>query len=326
MARVFRWFLGSLAVLTALVATGLAYLFVAYPNAGPVPALKADKTPAQIERGSYLVEHVSVCTDCHSERDFSRFSGPVKAGTQGKGGTNFGHELGLPGEVIAPNITPYKLSTWSDGEIVRALTSGVTPEGRALFPLMPYQGFAEMCESDLLAVVSYLRKLPSVENDPPRSTLDFPLNLLVRTIPKPTPIVKKCPDENDSAAYGKYLVTLASCGDCHNTRNGPDLIPGKEFAGGNAFPFPDGQKIVSANITPDIETGIGSWSKETFINRFAQYRNAENLHKVEAGERQSIMPWSQYAGMSDRDLGAIYDYLRTQKPVRSDVQKAVAQR
>jgi hypothetical protein len=47
---------------------------------------------------------------------------------------------------------------------------------------------------------------------------------------------------------------------------------------------------------------------------------------VQPGERQTIMPWSQYAGMSDEDLGAIYDYLRAQKPVRSEAAKAVAQR
>jgi mono/diheme cytochrome c family protein len=326
MARVFRWVLGSLAVLTVLSLSALIHFFVTYPIAEPPRAFKVEKTPEQLERGAYLVEHVSVCTDCHSERDFSRFSAPIKDGTLGKGGTNFGHELGLPGEVIAPNITPYKLSSWSDGEIVRAITSGVTPEGRALFPLMPYQGFAQMCESDLLSVVTYLRKLSPVKNDPPRTELDFPLNLIVRTLPKPAPIVKDCPDANDSAAYGKYLATLASCADCHSKRNGPDLVPGKEFAGGNTFPLPGGTKITSANLTPDIDTGIGSWSKEMFINRFKPYRNPENLHRVEPGERQTIMPWSQYAGMSDRDLGAIYDYLRTQKPVRSDAAKAVAQR
>src|SRR5689334_12860591 len=100
MVRVFRWFSGSLAVLSALVLSALAYLFVVYPIAEPPPALKADKTPEQLARGAYLAENVAVCTDCHSQRDFSRFSGPVKAGTIGKGGTNFGHELGLPGEIV----------------------------------------------------------------------------------------------------------------------------------------------------------------------------------------------------------------------------------
>jgi len=326
MARAFRWLLGSLAVLSALALSALAYLFVMYPIAEPAPALIAAKTPAALERGAYLAESVAVCTDCHSERDFSRFSGPVKAGTLGKGGTNFGHELGLPGEIIAPNITPYRLSSWSDGEIVRALTTGVTPEGRALFPLMPYQAFARMCEKDLLSLVAYLRTLEPVEHDPPRTELDFPLNLIVRTIPQPVALVHDCPEPGDGLAYGKYLVTIASCADCHSTRNGPDPIPGKEFAGGNPFNLPGGAKVVSANLTPDVETGIGSWSKQTFINRFKPYRDRGSLQRVEAGDRQTIMPWSQYAGMSDEDLGAIYDYLRAQKPVRSDVAKAVAQR
>jgi hypothetical protein len=47
---------------------------------------------------------------------------------------------------------------------------------------------------------------------------------------------------------------------------------------------------------------------------------------VDAGDRQTIMPWSQYAGMTDSDLGAIYDYLRTQKAVRTESTKSVAQR
>lgn len=326
MARVFRWLLGSLAVLSTLMLSALAYLFVVYPIAEPPPAVKADKTPEQLARGAYLAENVAVCTDCHSERDFSRFSGPVKDGTLGKGGARFGHELGLPGEIIAPNITPHKLSSWSDGEIVRTLTSGVTPQGRALFPLMPYQGFAQMCEKDLLSVVSYLRNLEPVESDPPRTTLDFPLNLIVRTIPKPVALVKDCPEPSDGLAYGKYLVTIASCADCHTTRNGPDVVPGKEFAGGNSFSLAGGAKITSANLTPDMDTGIGSWSKQMFINRFKPYRDKQSLHQVAAGERQTIMPWSQYAGMSDEDLGAIYDYLRAQKPVRSDAAKAVAQK
>jgi mono/diheme cytochrome c family protein len=326
MVRVVRWVLGSLALLSTLALSALAYLFVVYPIAEPPPTLKAEQTPTALARGSYLAQHVAMCTDCHSERDFSRFSGPVKAGTLGKGGANFGPELGLPGDVIAPNITPHRLSSWSDGEIVRALTSGVTPEGRALFPLMPYQAFASMCQEDLLSLVSYLRTLAPVENDPPRSELDFPVNLLVRTIPKPARLVKDCPQPSDGVAYGEYLVTIASCADCHTTRDGPDVVPGKDFAGGNSFPLPGGSKVVSANLTPDVDTGIGSWSKEMFINRFKPYRNPENLHQVAAGERQTIMPWSQYAGMSDQDLGAIYDYLRTQRPVRSDLPKAVAQR
>lgn len=326
MGRVVRWLVWLLGSVTLLLAAGLAYFFVVFPVAEQPRALKVERTPARLERGTYLAEHVAVCTDCHSERDFSRYSAPVKPGTLGKGGTRFGHELGLPGEVVAPNITPHALSRWTDGELVRAFTSGVSADGRALFPLMNYPAFSQMCEEDVMSIVSYVRSLAPVANDPPRSELDFPLNLIVRTIPKPAPVVKKCPDPNDSVAYGRYLVTLASCADCHTPHEGPEPVPGKDFAGGVTMHLPGGFDVTSANLTPDLETGIGGWSKETFINRFKPYRNPQNLHQVKPGERQTIMPWSQYAGMSDRDLGAIYDFLRTQKPVRSEAQRPVATR
>jgi hypothetical protein len=324
MGRVARWLVWLMVVLVSLAAAGVAAFLVKFPADIPVRTLKVERTEARLERGSYLAEHVAVCTDCHSERDFARFSGPVKSGTVGMGGAHFGKDLGLPGDVVARNITPYKLSSWSDGEILRALTSGVSRDGSALFPLMPYQNYANMCEEDLLSVISFVRSLKPVKNEPEASTLDFPLNLLVRTLPKAATLVKSCPKPDDGLAYGKYLVTMASCADCHTPRNGPDVIPGSEFAGGTTIPLPNGGTVTSANLTPDVETGIGSWSKEAFIARFRNYRDAASLHAVGRNERQTIMPWSQYAGMSDQDLGAIYDFLRTQKPVRSDAKKPVA--
>lgn len=324
MGRVARWLVWLMVALVSVAAAGVAAFLAKFPADIPVSTLVVERTPARLERGAYLAEHVAVCTDCHSERDFSRFSGPVKPGTVGKGGAHFGKELGLPGDVVARNITPYKLSSWSDGEILRALTAGVSRDGSALFPLMPYQNYANMCEEDLLSLISYVRSLKPVESEPQASSLDFPLNLLVRTLPKAASLVKSCPKPEDGVAYGKYLVTMASCADCHTPRNGPEEIPGKQFSGGTTIPLPNGTTITSANLTPDVETGIGSWSKEAFIARFRNYRDAGSLHAVGQGERQTIMPWSQYAGMSDQDLGAIYDFLRTQKAVRSDAKKPVA--
>jgi len=324
MARALRWLVWVSVVLASVTAAGLAYFLAVFPVVAPAPALEVERTPARLERGTYLAEHVAVCTDCHSERDFSRFSAPVKPGTLGKGGAHFGKELGLPGDVVVPNITPHKLSGWSDGELLRALTSGVTPDGHALFPLMPYQAFANMCEEDLLSIISYVRGLAPLVSDPPRSELDFPLNLIVRTLPKPATIVKRCPQPEDGVAYGKYLVTMASCADCHTPSEAGEPIPGKAFSGGITIPLPNGTSVTTANLTPDVESGIGGWSKEAFIARFRTYREPDSLHQVGQGERQTIMPWSQYAGMSDQDLGAIYDFLRTQKPVRTESKRGVA--
>lgn len=326
MGRVMRRCFWGLGVCSALAALGLAYFLSVFPRAEPASLELVERTPERLERGAYLAEHVAVCTDCHSERDFSRFTGPVKPGSVGQGGERFGHEAGLPGDVYAANITPYRLAGWTDGEIVRAITSGVSADGRALFPIMPYPAYAQLCEEDLFSLVSYVRTLAPVPNDPPQTSLDFPVNLLVRTLPSPATPPKACPDPNDSVAYGRYLVNAASCADCHTKRNGPDPVVGQEFAGGNRFPLPGGTEVVSRNITPDRETGIGSWSKEAFINRFKAYRDEANLHPVQPGDAQTVMPWSRYAWMSERDLGAIYDFLRTLRPVRTDAAKPLAQR
>lgn len=303
-------------VLSAL--GGVGYVYIAFPRMAtpPIGEVAADET--LLARGTYLAEHVTLCMDCHSERDFARFSGPVDAKTHGKGGERFGRELGLPGELYAPNITPHALSSWSDGEIARAITSGVTPDGRALFPLMNYKGFAKLCRRDVEAIIAYLRNLEPIEHDVPRSTIDFPVNLIVRTLPEPAALADACPNEQTSSVeLGQYLVTVAGCADCHTPRNGNDLDLDRSFAGGVEMPIPGGGKVRSKNLTPDVETGLGGWSKEAFIARFAAYRNGEGLHQIGQGDFNTMMPWSMYAGMSDRDLGAIYDYLRTQKPIKS---------
>lgn len=324
MGRALRWVGFSVAGLLSVVALGLGYLLLAYPimpapEAGEV-AVDADK----LARGTYLAEHVAVCVDCHSQRDFSRFSGPLVDGTVGRGGTRFGHELGFPGELVAPNITPHALSSWSDGELIRAITAGVTPDGRALFPLMNYPAYSKLCRADVEALVSYVRSLAPVATTPPRSTLDFPVNLIVRTLPKPVQLDGDCPDANDTVAHGKYLVNTAGCIDCHTQRQGPDLNLALSFAGGVKMKLPSGDAVLSKNITPDA-SGIGSWTRAQFIRRFAAYRDADNLYQVSAGDAQTFMPWNMYAGMSDQDLGAIYDFLRTVKPIKTEDPK-LAQR
>ena len=93
-----------------------------------------------------------------------------------------------------------------------------------------------------------------------------------------------------------------------------------DFAGGREFLLPNGKIVRSANITPDIETGIGNMTREAFIGRFKSML-PEQVRKIEAKERNTIMPWSSYAGMKEEDLGAIYDYLRTVKPIKNQVEK-----
>jgi mono/diheme cytochrome c family protein len=311
--------------LVAVVACGAGYFQLTFPKYAPADAnLHVSADPELRARGEYLAEHVAVCVDCHSERDFDRYSGPLREGTRGKGGQKFGHEMGLPGELVAPNITPAGIGEWSDGELQRALTSGVTREGRALFPLMNYLAYGQLCERDVHAVMSYVRSFAPIDHQPERSHLDFPVNMLVKTLPKPTAAPKHCPDAKDPVALGEYLVNTAGCRDCHTPRAGGQPIPGKDFAGGSAFPLPSGYVAHSKNITPDAVSGIGGWTQDMFVKRFAAYRDASAMPRVVANGPNTPMPWSMYAGMSDEDLAAIYAYLRTTPAVSTVAAETVA--
>jgi mono/diheme cytochrome c family protein len=255
--------------------------------------------------------------DCHSKRDWTKSSGPIIPGTEGQGGDRFGEEMGLPGTLYSKNITPAGLGSWTDGEILRALTAGVNKDNKALFPLMPYLAYRNFSREDLYSIIAYLRTLKPIKNEVPESSINFPVNLIIKTLPEDYTLVNPEPDKNNPKEYGKYLVTAASCIECHTKSEGGEMVKGMEFAGGGSFEAPWGT-ITSANITPDKETGIGNWTKEIFIARFKAYNSDEIKNmKMSGHEFNSIMPWSLYAGMTEEDLGAIYDYLRTQKPVRN---------
>lgn len=302
-----------------VVAGGLTYLFTAFPKADPAPNVTIEATPERIERGRYLANHVSVCIDCHSTHDLRYFSGPVIPGTEGKGGEKF-EEPGM-GFVYVRNITPAALGTWTDGEILRAMTAGVNNTGEALAPMMPYGIYRELSKEDAYAIVAYLRTLPPITNEIGEGKLEFPVNLIFRTIPKPAEL-NDGPNPADTLAYGKYLATVGGCHFCHTPAIKGEPVPGMDFAGGFDFTFPNGQVVRSANITPDEDTGLGAWTKDDFLSRFKEYEQPE-MRTIEVGEGddQTVMPWTMYAGMTEADFSAIYAYLRTAKPVHNVVER-----
>lgn len=307
-----------------IVIGGVSYITLALPNVGDPANIKVDATPQRIERGEYLANHVTLCMDCHSTRDWTKFAGPMITGTEGKGGEKFDASVGFPGNVEVPNITPYHLGNWTDGELFRAITTGVKRDGSAIFPLMPWPSYSKMSREDVYSVIAYLRSLKPIETNYPEGKLDFPLNVLVHTMPQKATL-GIVPSEKDTLKYGEYLVTIAACKDCHSQVNQGKIIAGLEFAGGREFTIPGSGIVRSDNITADKATGIGSWTKEQFVSRFKLYADsAKKMVSVKSGEFQSIMPWYKYAGMKTGDLEAIYAYVKTIKPVKNQVVKFMA--
>lgn len=308
----------------AVVAIAAAYLSSCNSKKSePKASGKEDSLQKVMDRGKYLVEHVAGCIDCHSQRDFNKYSAPVVAGTEGGGGLLFDQKFHLPGTIYSRNITPDDetgIGTWTDDEILRAMTQGISKNGDTLFPIMPYANYNHMAKEDLLSIIAYIRTLKPIKNKVPARQLMMPI---AAAYPgqalQPSVDGNVRPPESDKVAYGAYLTAMADCGTCHTpqTPQGPDFS--KQYAGGFDFILPT-NTVVSANITPDSATGIGTWTEERFLNKFIPYREEKN-YNFDPGKQNTIMPLSVLAGIKDDDLKAIYAYLRTLKPISNKVEK-----
>jgi hypothetical protein len=319
MKKLLRISLILVSILILMITGILIYASQFLPNVGPAPDISIDYTPERIERGKYLANHVMLCMDCHAQRDWSTFAGPPIPGTEGCGGEVFNQDFNFPGSFVARNLTPSAIGNWTDGELFRAITTGVSKDGSALFPIMPYPNFGKLDEEDIKSVIAYIRTLAPIDNTLPPSQADFPMNFIINTIPQKATLAPM-PSKSDKIAYGKYMITASGCGDCHTKQEKGEFV-GEFLAGGFEFKFPDGTILRSPNITMH-ETGIGRWTKELFVNRFKQYAAEDYVpHKVKPGQMQTVMPWTMYAGMETEDLEAIFEYIKSVTPVENKVER-----
>ncbi len=313
---------GYIVIFLVVIVGGLiGYVKTALPNVGPASELKVERTPERIERGKYLANNVTLCLNCHSERDWTKFAGPVVNGSLGKGGEEFDQKVGFPGAFYAKNITPEGIARYTDGELYRIITTGVNKEGKAIFPIMIYSHYGKMDPEDIYSIIAYIRTLPTIHNEVKPSIAEFPMNIIMNTIPvKATP--GKRPEPSNIRAYGAYMVNATGCIECHTKDKHGQIIPELAFSGGREFQMPDGSILRSANITSDITTGIGSWTQEAFVARFKSY--ADSNYKsptISSGQFNTIMPWTSYAHMTDQDLIAIYAYIHSIPPIQNSVVK-----
>jgi len=260
-----------------------------------------------LARGEYLVEGIAGCGNCHSSRTPE---GEFVEGMEYAG--NFVIEEPIF-RAYAPNITPDMrtgIGSWSDEEIIRAVREGVRPDGQILGPPMSFPFYRDISDNDMRAIVAYLRTVPAVEHEVPRSTynMELPPNW-GPPIEGPVPDVPR----DDIIAYGRYLThTIGHCTDCHTP-----LVEGRhDFsrigAGVNVFHSPFGYDwtVITANITQHPELGIGAWTDEEIK------RAITNGISRDGRELLPFMGFSYYAKISDEDLDAIVAYLRTLPPAQ----------
>ncbi len=320
MRRLARLLLYALLVLFVFALVGIYLLKTKYPKVSSTQQFVVKSSPQLIKRGKYLAYHVAACMDCHSTRNWDLLTGPIIPGTDGKGGEAFTHDYGFPGNFYSKNITPAGISSWTDDQIYRAITSGIDNNGEPIFPVMPYLKYGKMSTDDVAAIIAFIRTLHPIPNDVKESKADFPVNLIMRTSPTdPQPMDK--PDSTEIVPHGRYLFTIAACADCHTKQVNGSPVEGMDLAGGFEFKLPGGGIIRSSNLTQDKETGIGNMSKREFIGRFKYYNNPKAQNIPVVGEYNTVMPWTMYSGMSEHDLGAIYEYLQTIDPIANEFER-----
>jgi mono/diheme cytochrome c family protein len=282
------------------------------PRSRPLTSRTFERTPERLARGKYLFEAEVGCIDCHSPHDWTKHDSPIPPGMEGAG-EDMSLLKGLPGHVVAPNLTPDPETgsgTWSDDALARAIREGVGHDGRALFPFMPYEHYRALPDEDLASIVVFLRSLPPVHNPLPKTEIIFPVKYLIRDVPHPLTSPVPDPDLSDPVKRGAFLVNIAGCGDCHTPQVKGQPMSGLDFAGGFILDGPWG-RVASANLTPD-PSGIPYYDEELFVK-------AMRTGYVKARKLAQIMPWAAYRNMTDDDLKAIFAYLKTAQPVKHRV-------
>ena len=257
----------------------------------------------QLQRGNYLVNGVVACGNCHTPK------GPNGHPIQDLE-LSGGVVIEEPGfRAVAPNITPDSetgIGRWTDEQIVNAIRNGKRPDGTTIGPPMPVGFYRNMSDTDVLAIVAYLRSVKPISHQVEKSTFKIPLpDSYGPTLPH---IADVSPD--DKLSYGKYLAEIGHCMGCHTPMTKGQLDTTRLGAGGRELPaFPAGV-VTSANLTPANPGGIATWTD-------AQVKDAIT-GGVRPDGRQLVllMPFDWYKHITPSDLDALVGFLRTLKPAQ----------
>lgn len=266
---------------------------------GALAAPAAAEESNLVARGEYLVTGPAACGNCHTPMGPDGF-----IAAQALGGRLV--ESNDMFTAIAPNITPGgRVADWTDAELAQSIREGIRPDGSVIGPPMPFTFYRGLSDTDLAAIVAYLRTVPAVENDPGQSEYNIPLP------PAYGPPVDSVADipRGVTVEYGEYLAgPVAHCMECH-TPMGPrgPMVETDLGRGGFAFHGPWGTSIAS-NITPH-EDGIAGYSDAEIAAMITQGT------RPDGSPMMPPMPYGFFANMTAEDLDAIILYLRSLPPL-----------
>jgi mono/diheme cytochrome c family protein len=254
------------------------------------------------ERGAYLVNGVGGCSNCHTPRGAG---GALDLSKALSGGSQ---TFQTPQYTVkGSNLTPDRatgLGAWTDDQIKIAIAQGKSRDGRQLAPNMPSAAYAILTARDRDAILAYLRSLPAVSNAVQKPEYKAPFE--ITQFPENT----EWAEENlkDTVKRGQYMAALGHCMVCHSKGTPPDKMDYANGMGGGGRRFGQGGTVVAANLTTK---GVASWT-------LAEFKRAltEGVSKDGRKLNPPMVDFAQYyKTMTDDDIGAIFAYMKSLKPV-----------
>ncbi|MTI41328.1 c-type cytochrome [Fulvivirga lutimaris] len=305
------------AVVIIIILIGVTIISVRGIPTYPVEQISFElkSTPESVERGRKLAS--VICANCHANQETGKLTGQQMMEAPPEFGT-----------IYSANITQdktYGIGDWTPSEIAYLLRTGIKRDGQYAPPYMAK--LPKMADEDINAIISFLKSDDRmVVADP---TPDKPVepsfltkllcNIAFKPMPYPTATINM-PDTSNTVELGKYLAINLECFSCHsadfktNDFMDPEKSPGY-FGGGNKPLNRAGQVMLTPNLTPDQETGIGLWTKEKFVKAVRS--------GIKEGESALAYPMMPYTMLTDAEAGAIYDYLQTIPPIKNKVERVV---
>lgn len=251
----------------------------------PVPTITLSSDPAVLARGKHLVEAVGACTsgDCH---------GPALGGGRPLA-------MGPLGTFQGPNVSSKgALGQYSDGELARLLKHGLKKDGRSLRFMPVQEGTAWLAESEIAAMIAYLRTVPGIDAPSGTSSVGILGKILDRRDAMPLDVARRIDHAHPvgllpapTAEYGQHLA--GNCQGCHGKRLSGGRIPGAP----KNMPVPP-------NLTPHA-SGLGPWTYEDFVKFFRTSikKNGQPL--------EPFMPMDAFSHLDEVELRALWEYLHS---------------
>lgn len=271
--------------------------------------LQLQPSSQSISRGKNLA--FAICAGCHYDPSIGKFIG-----------RDLNDLPRIAGHLYSANLTQSNTNGlpphYTNAELFYLLKTGISKTGK----FTPYMMRPMMADDDIKDIIAYLRSndaaVAPADTTVGKTHINFIGKTGIRFATKPQPYNKGVPgpNENDPVGYGRYLVAIIGCYHCHSKKVlglnylHPENSKGY-LQGGIKLKDPQDKRLFGPNLTPDKQTGIGTFTEESFSKAIQDGVTPEG--------RELSPPMPKFKSLTPVQVNAIYTYLQSVKPVHHKV-------